>query len=116
MPFHFGPQFLEQIEVGNIASLDFLSTIKPLRFDDFLRNEDRLRKGIESNPKYNGTIQFESTYRAFMNENETFVQVVGAETEGGNRLLYTDPSHLTLDGSERLREFFRDHIFGDLDC
>ena len=92
------------------------STIKPVRFDDLLRNEDRLRKGIESNPKYNGTIQFESTYRAFMNENDTFVQVVGAETEGGNRLIYTDASHLTLDGSERLRDFFRDHIFGDLDC
>ena len=112
----FGPQILNQIETGNVESLDFLSTIKPHGFDNFLRDEDRLKKGIESNPKYNGTIQFESTYRAFMNENETFVQFVGAETEGGNRLIYTDPTHLTSDGSERLREFFRDHIFGDLDC
>ena len=112
----FGPQILNQIETGNAASLDFLSTIKPLGFDKFLRDEDRLKKEIESNPKYNGTIQFESTYRAFMDENETFVQFVGAETEGGNRLIYTDTTHLTRDGSERLREFFRDHIFGDLDC
>ena len=75
-----------------------------------------LRKAIESNPKYNGTIQFESTYPAFVNEDNTFVQVIGAETEGGNRLLYGDWHHLGADGSERLREYFREHIFRDLNC
>ena len=51
-----------------------------------------------------------------MNENNTFVQVVGVETEGGNRMTYADESHLNADGSERLREYFRERIFGDLDC
>ena len=110
------PKLLAAIKVGDVSSLDFLSTIKPSKFDDFLRTEDRLRKAIESNPKYNGTIQFESTYPAFMNENNTFVQVVGVETEGGNRMTYVDQTHLSADGSERLREYFREHIFGDLDC
>jgi len=109
-------QLLKAIKTGIVSSLDFLSTIKPAMFDRLLRTEDQLRKAIDSNPKYNGTIQFESTYRAFMNENNTFVQLVGAETEGGNRLLYTDRHHLSTDGSERLREYFREHIFMDLDC
>ncbi|UPR02056.1 acyltransferase [Chloropicon primus] len=109
-------ELLNAIKVGDVSSLDFLSTIKPKKFDDFLRTEDGLRKAIESNPKYNGTIQFESTYPAFMDQNNAFVQVVGAETEGGNRMTYADLSHLSADGSERLREYFREHIFGDLDC
>ena len=106
----------EAIKVGDAASLDFLSTVKPQRFDEHLRTEDQIRKALDSNPKYNGTFQFESTYPAFMDQSNTFVQVIGAETEGGNRLIYSDYSHLTRDGSERLREYFREHIFRDLKC
>ena len=109
-------QFARVIQTGDVESLDFLSTIKPLDFDEFLSNEDQLREAIDTNPKYNTTIQFESTYPAFMNENNTYVQVVGAETEGGNRMIYLDNSHLNVDGAERLTEYFREHIFSDLKC
>ena len=110
---------LEDIKTGDVSSLDFLSTVKPewiVEGNFFLRTEDQIRKALDSNPKYNGTFQFESTYPAFMDQNNTFVQVIGAETEGGNRLIYHDYTHLTRDGSERLREYFREHIFRDLKC
>jgi len=112
-------KLLEDIKTGDVSSLDFLSTVKPewiVEGDSFLRTEDQIRKALDSNPKYNGTFQFESTYPAFMDQNNTFVQVIGAETEGGNRLIYHDYTHLTRDGSERLREYFREHIFRDLKC
>ena len=109
-------KFQEAIQTGDVKSLDFLSTIKPLDFDEFLSNEDQLREAIDTNPKYNTTVQFESTYPAFMDENNTYVQVVGAETKGGNRMIYTDFSHLNPDGSKRLTEYFREYIFSDLKC
>jgi len=121
LPFLIGikKKLLEDIKTGDVSSLDFLSTVKPewhVGGDSFLRTEDQIRKALDSNPKYNGTFQFESTYPAFMDQNNTFVQVIGAETEGGNRLIYFDRTHLTRDGSERLREYFREHIFRDLKC
>ena len=65
---------------------------------------------------YNGTLQFRSTYPAFMDANNEFVQVVGAETEGGNVNLYHDCGHLSVAGSMRLKEYFREHVFRDLVC
>merc|ERR1719305_1289922 len=109
-------QLAQVIQAWGVESLDFLSTIKPLDFDEFLSDEDQLREAIDTNPKYNTTIQFESTYPAFMDENNTYVQVVGAETKGGNRMIYIDYRHLNVDGSERLTEYFREHIFSDLKC
>ena len=109
-------QLAQVIQAGNVGSLDFLSAIKPLNFDEFLSNEDQLREAIDTNPKYNTTVQFESTYPAFMDENNTYVQVVGAETKGGNRMIYLDNSHLNPDGSKRLTEYFREYIFSDLKC
>merc|ERR1719305_1519867 len=109
-------QLAQAVQAGNVESLDFLSTIKPLDFADFLSTEDQLREAIDTNPKYNTTVQFESTYPAFMDENNTYVQVVGAETKGGNRMIYTDFSHLNPDGSKRLTEYFREYIFSDLKC
>ena len=109
-------KFQEAIQTGDVESLDFLSAIKPLDFDEFLSNEDQLREAIDTNPKYNTTVQFESTYPAFMDENNTYVQVVGAETKGGNRMIYIDYGHLNAAGSERLTEYFREHIFSDLKC
>ena len=109
-------QLAQVIQAGNVGSLDFLSAIKPLNFDEFLSNEDQLREAIDTNPKYNTTVQFESTYPAFMDENNTYVQVVGAETKGGNRMIYLDNSHLNVYGAERLTEYFREYIFSDLKC
>jgi len=109
-------QLAQVVQSGDVKSLDFLSTIKPLDFADFLSTEDQLREAIDTNPKYNTTVQFESTYPAFMDENNTYVQVVGAETKGGNRMIYIDDGHLNVDGSERLTEYFREHIFSDLKC
>ena len=109
-------QLAQAVQAGNVESLDFLSTIKPLDFADFLSTEDELREAIDTNPKYNTTVQFESTYPAFMDENNTYVQVVGAETKGGNRMIYIDYGHLNVAGSERLTEYFREHIFSDLKC
>ena len=109
-------QLAQAVQAGNVESLDFLSTIKPLDIADFLSTEDQLREAIDTNPKYNTTVQFESTYPAFMDENNTYVQVVGAETKGGNRMIYIDYGHLNVAGSERLTEYFREHIFSDLKC
>ena len=109
-------QLAQVVQSGDVKSLDFLSTIKPLDFADFLSTEDELREAIDTNPKYNTTVQFESTYPAFMDENNTYVQVVGAETKGGNRMIYIDYGHLNVAGSERLTEYFREHIFSDLKC
>ena len=109
-------QLAQVVQAGDVESLDFLSTIKPLDFAEFLSNEDQLREAIDTNPKYNTTVQFESTYPAFMDENNTYVQVVGAETKGGNRMIYIDYGHLNVAGSERLTEYFREHIFSDLEC
>ena len=109
-------QLAQAVQAGYVESLDFLSTIKPLDFADFLSTEDELREAIDTNPKYNTTVQFESTYPAFMDENNTYVQVVGAETKGGNRMIYIDYGHLNVAGSERLTEYFREHIFSDLKC
>ena len=100
-------QLAQAVQAGNVESLDFLSTIKPLDFADFLSTEDQLREAIDTNPKYNTTVQFESTYPAFMDENNTYVQVVGAETKGGNRMIYIDHSHFNVDGAKRLTECLR---------
>ena len=109
-------QLAQVVQAGDVESLDFLSTIKPLDFAEFLSNEDQLREAVDTNPKYNTTVQFESTYPAFMDENNTYVQVIGAETKGGNRMIYLDSSHLNVHGAERLTEYFREHVFSDLKC
>ena len=103
----------EAVQEGRISSLDFLSTVKHYKRETFYNIERTLNK-LET--FYNGTLQFRSTYPAFMDANNEFVQVVGAETEGGNVNLYHDCGHLSVAGSMRLKEYFREHVFRDLVC
>ena len=103
----------EAVQEGRISSLDFLSTVKHYKRETFYNIERTLNK-LET--FYNGTLQFRSTYPAFMDANNEFVQVVGAETEGGNVNLYHDCHHLSVAGSMRLKEYFREHVFRDLVC
>ena len=121
--FPEGHQFLKnQIRVGmdegrwdnSTVPFDFLTRLKPKDWDRFLRVEDVIQSTIEENYKEN--FQFKSTYPAFMDSNNSHVQVVGAETLNGNRLIYRDDDHLNAYGSLRLREFFRKNIFIDLEC
>ena len=108
-----GENIQEAIQEGRISSLDFLSTVEQRRRETFHHIERTLNK-LET--FYNGTFQFRSTYPAFMDANNEFVQVVGAETEGGNVNLYHDCGHLSVAGSMRLKEYFRYHVFKDLVC
>merc|ERR1719247_19242 len=71
---------------------------------------------MEDNPKYREVIDHQTVYPAFMDANGTFLQLIGVETEGGNKLLFGDRGHLSPDGSARLEEYFREHVFKDLNC
>ena len=93
-----------------------LSEIRPMDHEERLENEAKVAKAIEDNPKYRDIFEFHATYPAFMDANNTFIQLIGVETEGSNRLLFRDNNHVNQDGSNRLREYFREHVFKDLNC
>jgi peptidoglycan/LPS O-acetylase OafA/YrhL len=121
--FPEGHQFLKnQIRVGmdegrwdnSTVPFDFLTRVKPKAWERFLHVEDVVQSTIEEN--YKEKFHFKSTYPAFMDSNNIHVQVVGAETINGNRLIYRDDDHLNAYGSLRLQELFRNHIFIDLEC
>ena len=93
-----------------------LNRIEPVQFQERLMNEERVAKAINDTPKYRDVLDFQTIYPAFMDANNTFIQLIGVETEGSNRLLFRDDNHVNQDGSNRLTEYFREHIFKDLNC
>ena len=107
---------IEGIQLGSLSSWEELNRIKPDSLEKKLANEALLAKAIEDNPKYREVIDHQTVYPAFMDANGTFLQLIGVETEGGNKLLFGDRGHLSPDGSARLEEYFREHVFKDLNC
>ena len=113
----FRKMIVSAIKEGRLTEWAELNQIKPSPdFEQGVRNEAVVAKAIEDNPKYNKVMQFQTIYPAFMDANNTFIQLIGVETEGGNKMLYADASHVSPWGSARLTEYFREHIFKDLNC
>ncbi len=104
------------VQEGRWANLSFLSTVPPRSMDEFEKTEKLLSDLIANETKYSDRIRLRPIKQAFMDENNTFVQVLGAETKGGNRLLFKDADHLSREGSLRLKNYFRDNIFERLQC
>ena len=112
----FEREIRSAIQEGRMTGWEDLNRIEPVQFQERLMNEERVAKAINDTPKYRDVLDFQTIYPAFMDANNTFIQLIGVETEGGNRLLFRDGTHLSQDGSNRLTEYFREHIFKDLNC
>merc|ERR1711977_274340 len=112
----FKPKVISAVQEGRLKDWKELSEIRPIEHREKLGKEAKVAKAIEDNPKYRKVVEFHSTYPAFMDANNTFIQLIGVETEGGNKMLFKDNNHVNQDGSNRLREYFREHLFKDLNC
>ena len=99
------------VQEGRWANLSFLSTVPPRSTDEFERTEKLLSDLIANETKYSDRIRLRPIKQAFMDENSTFVQVLGAETKGGQQIALQGCRSLEQRGIPATQKLFqRQHL------